>query len=145
MANKQELLVDTNLIKDEQVKQGVRDYAVKKKDNPETIPQFRSFEPPVVNNARIYLLTGNKAKEDLFTSYKNELSEVGFRVLGTKYLIDEGRPDYEEVRYFFPQDRAQAEKIAEVVKFKLSIDNLPVNLHSDADVNPGYIEIWFGK
>ncbi len=42
-------------------------------------------------------------------------------------------------------DKEQAERIAEAVKFKLSIPELPVKKYSDSKVRPGYIEIWFGK
>ena len=99
----------------------------------------------MISNPRIYLLTGNREKESLFVPYRQELEAAGFRVLGTKNIQDEGRPAQEEVRYFYPQDQQQAQRIAEVVKFKLSITDLPVKLYSDPGVNPGYIEIWFGK
>lgn len=142
------LLVETNLLKDSDIKQGVRDYATARESNPSVIPQVspsQSFEPPVISNPRIYLLTGNKSKESLFAPYRQELEASGFQVLGSKNIQDEGRPAQEEVRYFYPEDRAQAERIAEVVKFKLSIPELPVKLYSDRSVKPGYIEIWFGK
>ena len=142
------LLVETNLLKDSDIKQGVRDYATASEKDPSTIPQVapsQSFEPPVISNPRIYLLTGNREKESLFAPYRQELEAAGFRVLGAKNIQDEGRPANEEVRYFYSQDRRQAERIAEVVKFKLSIPELPVNLYSDTSVKPGYIEIWFGK
>ncbi|MCP5003263.1 MAG: hypothetical protein GY941_04825 [Planctomycetes bacterium] len=142
------LLVETNLLKDTDIKQGVRDYATANERDPSAIPRVapsQSFEPPVISNARIYLLTGNREKESLFAPYREELEAAGFRVLGEKNIQDEGRPAKEEVRYFYPQDQRQAERIAEVVKFKLSIPDLPVNLYSDPSVKPGYIEIWFGK
>jgi len=142
------LLVETNLLKDSDIKQGVRDYAKAREKDPSVIPQVfhsQSFEPPVISNPRIYLLAGNKSKESLFSPYRQELEAAGFQVLGAKNIQDEGRPAQEEVRYFHSDDRAQAEKIAEVVKFKLSIPELPVKLYSDLRVKPGYIEIWFGK
>jgi hypothetical protein len=142
------LLVETNLLKDSDIKQGVREYATAREKNPSVIPQVvpsQSFEPPVISNPRIYLLTGNKSKESLFAPYRQELEAANFKVLGEKTIQDEGRPAKEEVRYFYSEDRAQAEKIAEVVKFKLSIQELPVKLYSDLKVRPGYIEIWFGK
>lgn len=142
------LLVETNLLKDSDIKQGVRAYATANEKDPSAIPQVapsQSFEPPVISNPRIYLLTGNREKESLFAPYRQELEAAGFQVLGAKNIQDEGRPAHEEVRYFYSQDQRQAERIAEVVKFKLSIPELPVNLYSDSSVKPGYIEIWFGK
>ncbi|MGZ7077267.1 MAG: hypothetical protein ACXVJL_14810, partial [Candidatus Angelobacter sp.] len=89
-------------------------------------------------------LAGSKSKESLFPLYKQQLESAGFRVLGSKTIVDPGRPASEEVRFFHEEDRAQAEKIAEVVRFKLSIPQLPAKLYSDKSANPGYIEIWFG-
>jgi hypothetical protein len=142
------LLVETNLLKDDEIKRGVMNYAKERESNPSLIPQITStamFEAPIVSNARIYLLTGNKSKESLFAVYKSQLDSAGYKVLGAKYIIDEGRPNEEEVRFFHYEDQAQAEKIAEVLKFKLSIPNLQANYHQDKTANPGYIEIWFGK
>lgn len=142
------LIVETKLLKDDEVQQAVMEYTNKKEKDPSTIPRVvasEKFEEPVISNPRIYLLTGNKAKESLFGRYRVELETAGFRVLGAKTIQDEGRPEKEEVRYFYAEDQDQAERIAEVVKFKLSIDNLPVKYYSDPKVRPGYIEIWFGK
>jgi hypothetical protein len=142
------LLVETHLLKDVDIQQGVREYAKAKEANPSSIPQVvasAKFEPPVISNPRIYLLAGTKTKESLFASYKEQLEAAGFQVLGAKAIADEGRPASEEVRFFHPEDQAQAEKIAEVVKFKLSIPQLPTKLYAEKTAKPGYIEIWFGK
>jgi len=142
------LLVETNLLKDPDIKQGVRDYAAAREHDPSVIPQVvpsQSFEPPIITNPRIYLLSGNKSREFLFAPYRQELQAAGYQVLGAKTIQDEGRPETEEVRYFYAEDQAQAERIAEVVKFKLSISVLPVKYYADRTVRPGYIEIWFGK
>lgn len=142
------LLTETHLLKDKDIQEGVKAYAVAKASNPAAIPQVlpsASFTPPVISNPRIYLLAGSKSKEPLFATYKSQLESAGYRVLGTKLLSDTGRPATEEVRYFNNEDRAQAEKIAEVVKFKLSVSNLPAKLYEDDSAKPGYIEIWFGK
>jgi hypothetical protein len=112
---------------------------------PPPIVQTSKFEAPIVSNARVYLLAGNKNKESLFLAYKQELESAGYRVLGAKILNDEGRPRGEEVRYFHQEDQKQAELIAEVAKFKLSAAQLPAKLYSDNSANRGYIEIWFGK
>jgi hypothetical protein len=142
------LLVETNLLKDEDIKNGVMKYAKDRENNPSIIPQITSavrFESPIVSNSRIYLLAGNKSKQSLFPSYKSQLDSAGYKVLGAKVIVDAGRPNQEEVRFFYQEDKAQAEKIAEVLKFKLSISQLQAKLYSDRNAKPGYIEIWFGK
>src|SRR5260221_2075891 len=110
------LLVETRLLKDADIYKAVEDYANKKANDPSKIPQVISqstFEAPVSENSRIFLLTGNKSKESLFDPYEKQLEAAGFKVFGAKTIIDEGRPKDEEVRYFFPEDKAQAEKIAQ--------------------------------
>lgn len=142
------LIVETKLLKDDEVQFAVMEYAKKKETDPSTIPRVAAsakFEEPVISNPRIYLLAGDKEKESLFRSYREELETAGFRVLGAKTINDEGRPASEEVRFFYREDQEQAERIAEVVKFKLSINKLPVKYYQDPKVRPGYIEIWFGK
>ncbi|MBL8488915.1 MAG: hypothetical protein JNK22_17765 [Rhodocyclaceae bacterium] len=142
------LLTETSLIKDREIQEGVRAYAKTREANPSQIPQVAptaSFSAPVVANPRVYLLAGNKAKETLFPTYKSQLESAGYRVLGAKLLSDSGRPAGEEVRYFNAEDKTQAEKIAEVVRFKLSVGTLPARFYEDDSAKPGYIEIWFGK
>jgi len=142
------LLTETRLLKDKDIQEGVKAYAAARASNPATIPQVlptASFTAPVISNPRIYLLAGNKLKEPLFATYKAQLESTGYRVLGTKLLNDRGRPSTEEVRYFHGEDRVQAEKIAEVVQFKLNVPNLPAKRYQDDSAKPGYIEIWFGK
>lgn len=142
------LIIETNLLKDNDIKDGVAKYYEAHKDKPSSIPQIKTtsqFETPTVPNSRIYLLCGNKTKEALLSSYKLELQSAGFQVLGSKLINDPGRPSYEEVRYFNESDAMQAEKIAEVLKFKLSIPDLKAKIYSDNTAKQGYIEIWFGK
>jgi hypothetical protein len=143
------LLIETNLLKDRAIQEGVRAYAKNKEMNPSKIPQVASpaasFSSPVISNPRIYLLAGNKTKELLFDMYKLQLESAGYHVLGSKLLNDSGRSSTEEVRFFNAEDRTQAEKIAEVIKFKMSIQTLPANFYEDDSAKPGYIEIWFGK
>jgi len=139
-------LVQTKLLNDTEIRQGVTEYAKSKASSPSTIPHIAasaSFEAPLISNPRIYLLAGSKSKESLFPVYKQELEAAGFRVLGAKTIVDPGRPHSEEVRFFHEEDRAQAQKIAEVVKFKLSVPDVPATLYSDKSANQGYIEIWF--
>ena len=142
------LLTETRLLKDKEIQEGVKAYATSRESNPAAIPQVlptTSFAAPVISNPRVYLLAGNSSKSSLFAAYKTQLEAAGYRVLGAKLLSDKGRPDAEEVRYFNAEDKVQAERIAEVVKFKLSISSLPVRLYEDSSAKPGYIEIWFGR
>jgi hypothetical protein len=143
-----ELLVETNLLQDDDIKNGVIKYSKDRKSNPSIIPQITSiagFDRPMISNSRIYLLTGNKSKQSFFPIYSSQLDSAGFKVLGAKFIIDNGRPNNEEVRFFHQEDEAQAKKIAEVLKFKLSINQFEAKLYNDKTANPGYIEIWFGR
>jgi hypothetical protein len=142
------LLLATNLLKDQEIKNGVAEYAKAKEEDPSTIPQVATaseFEAPVISNPRIFLLSGDRSKEPLFAAYKIQLESAGYHVLGSKIIVDDGRPATEEVRFFHAEDQTQAEKIAEVIKFKLSVPQFPAKLYSDKSARPGYIEIWFGK
>src|SRR5260221_7587583 len=90
-----QLLVETKLLKDADIYKGVEDYAKKREKDPSTIPQVISettFEAPVRENSRIFLLSGNKSKESLFESYEKQLETAGFKVLVAKTIVDDGRP-----------------------------------------------------
>src|SRR6185369_17978412 len=72
------LLVETNLIKDPDIQQGVRDYAKAREAKPESIPQIvanaaPTLAAPIVSDARVFLLAGSEAKKALFDSYKTDL------------------------------------------------------------------------
>jgi hypothetical protein len=141
------LLVETKLLNDPEIRQAVTEYAKRRETSPSTIPQVATsarFEAPLISNPRIYLLAGSKSKESLFPQFKQQLEAAGFRVLGAKTIVDPDRPRSEEVRFFHEEDRAQAEKIAEVVGFNLKVPKLPAKLYQDESARQGYIEIWFG-
>ncbi|WP_345951132.1 MULTISPECIES: hypothetical protein [unclassified Mucilaginibacter] len=144
------LLVHTNLIKESDVRDSVSRYILQSEKDPETIPQIKpaaaqSLEPPIINNARLYLLTGSKNKAIAFTDLNSKLTSAGFKVMGAKNIIDVGRPDAPEVRYFNMSDQQQAEKIAEFVRFKFDASNFAAKYYVDAKAKPGYIEIWLGR
>ena len=144
------MLVETNLIKDPTVQAGVKAYAEKKEKTPESIPQVtvstaQTLAAPVVANARIFLMAGSKSKEHFITEYRKDLEAAGFRIYNSKTLEDVGRPATPEIRYFYAQDAAQAQALAEFVRFKLSDETTVAKLYQDGAVNPGYIEVWFGK
>jgi hypothetical protein len=144
------LLVETKLLKDPEIEEGVRSYAKARESNPSSIPQVAGpagFGAPIITNPRIYLLAGTESKRPMFESFKSQLEGAGYQVLGVRVKEDVGRPSREEVRYFFRDDQAQAERIAEVVGFKLGKPSVTAAYYEDQErkVNPGYIEIWFGK
>jgi hypothetical protein len=142
------LLVETNLLKDPEIQNGVRSYVENKKNNPESIPQViqsGNLGKPIIGNSRVFLLAGGKPKDALFASYKTQLENAGYKVLGAKVITDPGRQNNEEVRYFNQEDKEQAEKIAEFLKFSLNLRSLDANFWPDATAKQGYIEIWFGK
>ena len=149
-----DLLVSTNLLSEPSIRAGVKEYVGQSKDDPSKIPQVKpasaSLAAPIVDNARAYLLAGKQERAQAFESLRNDLTAAGFSVLGAKTLTDAGRPDVPEIRYFNASDRAQAEKIAEFMKFKLkgavdAAESVPAKLYDDASAKPGYIEIWLGR
>ena len=104
------------------------------------------FDTPIIMNPRIYLLAGPRSgREPLFSSYWQALESVGFQVLGAKLKDDSGRPGFEEVRFFHPEDEAQAAVLANVVGANLSKPDIKAVRYSDTKAKPGYIELWFGK
>jgi len=144
------LLVHTNLIKESSVRDSVSNYIFQKQKDTTDIPQVKSslaqsLDPPIINDARVYLLTGNKAKTDGLGDLSKQLNVAGYKVLGSKYIVDNGRPDNTEVRYFNIEDQAQAEKIAEFLQFKLNDKSFLAKYYSDAKAKSGYIEIWLGR
>jgi hypothetical protein len=144
------MLVSTNIIKEASIKEGVDKYILEKQKDPSTIPQVKpssgqSLESPIIDNARIYLLSGKQDNATALESLKKEVIAAGFAVIGAKHHIDPGRPDQPEVRYFNATDKVQAEKIAEFMKFKLNSPDLPARPYKDDAARPGYIEIWLGR
>jgi hypothetical protein len=144
------MLVSTNIIKEASIKEGVDKYILEKQKDPSTIPQVKPssgqlLEAPIIDNARIYLLSGKQENATALEPLKKEVIAAGFAVIGAKYLVDPGRPDQPEVRYFNATDKAQAEKIAEFMKFKLNLPDLSARPYKDNAVRPGYIEIWLGR
>jgi len=144
-----QLLVETKLLKDPEVQLAVHDYIKSKEKDPESIPQVAAanapLAPPIVANARIYLLAANEQLKTSFATYKADFEAAGFRVLNAKVIKDEGRPDHPEVRFFFAQDSNQAEALAKFMRSKLPDKTTEARLYEDPGVRPGYIEIWLGK
>lgn len=144
------LLVHTNLIKESAVRDSVNNYILQKQNDPATIPQVQpssshSLEAPVIDNARVYLLAGNKNKTEKFNDLGAQLTKAGFKVMGAKSINDTGRPDSVEVRFFNIGDQLQAEKIAEFMRFQYNNKSYVARLYQDAKAKPGYIEIWEGR
>lgn len=144
-----EFMVQTKLIKDEDIEKAVTSYIDDKKASPEQIPQIKTETPklstPTIDNARIYLLAGTEEKSKLFSQYTQELVSAGFNIIGSKKHQDSGRPDEPEIRYFYKSDEKQARHLAEYVAFKMQYPAILAKYYEDPRVNPGYLEIWFGR
>ena len=144
-----EFMVQTKLIKDDDIESAVLTYIEIKRETPEKIPQIKTDAPtlssPTVENARVYLLAGTAEKSKLFSKYTHELVQAGFNIIGSKQHQDSGRPDAPEIRYFYQSDKLQAEHLAEYVGFKIQYPDIQANYYEDSRVKPGYLEIWFGR
>jgi hypothetical protein len=144
-----QLLVDTKLLKDAEVQKAVDGYIKSKQKDPGSIPQVASantLAPPIVPNARIYLLAATEKLKASFAAYKADFEAAGFRVISAKLLPkDDGRPDHPEVRYFYAQDSDQAEALARFMRSKLPDKTIEARLYGDATVGPGYMEVWLGR
>lgn len=140
-------LVNAGLISDSILKRKIIVFLAERQTGtgPALASESKILESPVINNARIYLLSGNANKSRGFDSLRNELIVAGFSVVGARSIIDEGRPDQPEVRYFSESDQSQAEKIAKFMQSKLSIKSLNARFYKDLKVKPGYMEIWLGR
>lgn len=148
-----QMLTGTNLLKDSEVRDAVNNYIKEQEDKeknkqPLTIPQIKSsavqtLEPPIIENARMYLLTGKKNDDAALADLKKELTAANYPILGAKSLVDPGRPPEPEVRYFNDVDKPQAEKIAEFMRLKFPA--IPAQKYEDSSAKPGYIEIWLGR
>lgn len=144
------LLVHANLIKESAVRDSVNNYILQKQNDPTTIPQVQSslshpLDAPVIDNARVYLLAGNKNKTEKFNDLAEQLTNAGFKVMGAKSINDTGRPDNVEVRFFNIGDQLQAEKIAEFMRFQYNNKSYAAKFYQDAKAKSGYIEIWQGR
>ena len=117
---------------------------MKHKQDPSAIPQVKSVPTPVVQNARIYLLSGKKDSVQNFDSLRKDLVAGGFNVIGAKNLDDPGRPNEAEIRYFNGGDNEQAQELADFMTSLLG-KKVPANKYGDPSAKPGYIEIWLGR
>jgi hypothetical protein len=142
-------LVDAGLVIDEPLRKSVTAFlAHRKPGSGPSLPAIASvpkLAPPIVENARIYLLTGKKNNTDMLASLKQDLGAVGFAIVGSRFKEDASRPDLPEIRYFNDTDKEQSEKIAEVMRFKLNTKALVAKEYKDPTARPGYIEIWLGR
>ncbi len=142
-------LISAGLVTDTPLKKSVTDFlANRKPGSGPTLPSVASapkLTAPIVENARVYLLTGKKEAIATFPSLREELGVAGFAIVGARYKEDAGRPDHPEVRYFNSTDKEQAEKIAEVMRFRLNTKALLASEYKDLTAKPGYIEIWLGR
>jgi hypothetical protein len=144
-----QFLLDAGLIADADFQRSLRTFLSTRKhgSGPTLISQDsgQQLSPPVISNARIYVLTGKANKAAELDDLDRDLKASGFPVLGAKYLFDPGRPDAPEVRYFNAADKAQADVLAEFLKFRLNGKEIQETIYHVATARPGYIEIWLGR
>ncbi|WDZ99969.1 hypothetical protein [Mucilaginibacter sp. SJ] len=143
------LLVHTNLIKESSVRDSIVNYIIQKQKDPSSIPQIKpatsvSLDAPIVDNARVYLLAGNKKLTNKFNDIEQQLTNAGFKVMGARNIFDVGRPDSTEVRYFNADDQLQANKVSEFLHFKYG-QSYVAKYYKDNKAKSGYIEIWLGR
>jgi hypothetical protein len=142
-------LVDSGLISDSRLRTQLQTFLDHR--SPGSGPSLPSaasaphLEKPIIDNARVYLLAGVQTKTSQFPALRDELNQVGFAVLGAKFLVDKERQDGPEVRYFDLADKTQAEHLGEFMSFRLGAKAIQVKQYTDARVKPGYIEIWLGR
>jgi len=110
---------------------------------PVSVP-VRLITPPLVDSARVFILSGTK-DSSYFGPLRDDLQSAGFKVLKTKYLLDLGRPDRPEIRYFNTADKVQAEKMAAYMQAKIPGTVYSAVKYTDAEARPGYLEIWLGR
>lgn len=142
-------LVDAGLVTDVPLKQRVSEFlAARKPGSGPTLPSAAAapkLTSPIIENARVYLLAGKKEFVSTFPALREELGAAGFAIVGARFKEDSGRPDLPEVRYFNASDKEQAERIAEVMRFRLNTKALLASEYKDPTAKPGYIEIWLGR
>ena len=142
-------LINAGLISDPSLRKSVVDFlATRKPGSGPALPSAATppkLTAPIVENARVYLLAGAKARAAEFQGLKEALGLAGFSIVGARLKEDAGRPDHPEVRYFNTGDKEQAEKIAEFMRFRLNTKELLASEYKDPTAKPGYIEIWLGR
>jgi hypothetical protein len=146
-----QFMVETQLISEKSIADGLDQYVKTHRANPSLIPQFKQVTgseplPPVVENARIFLLAGWKDAARQFPELRSALVKAGFKVLGDELLIgDPSRPDYPEIRFFNSEDARQAEQLAVFMRARLRNNAVVAKQYDDQSAKPGYVEVWIGK
>jgi TIR domain-containing protein len=103
------------------------------------------FPAPIIQSTRVYLLAPTEKKATMLLNLRSGLANAGFNVIGQRTIIDPGRPDNPEIRYFNSLDQAQAEAIAEPVRNYFNDKSVAAKRYTDPQARPGYIEIWTGR
>jgi hypothetical protein len=106
---------------------------------------LQALGSPIIENAKIYLLSGKKDSALDFAALQKDLITAKFAIVGAKSINDPGRPDQPEIRIFNTVDKPQAERIAEYARLKFPNSKFPVNQFEVDNAKPGYIEIWLGR
>lgn len=146
-----QFMVETRLISEKSIAAGLDEYVKKHQADPASIPQFKQVTateplPPVVENARIFLLADREETTKQFPELRAALVKAGFKVLGDKVLAsDPSRPEHPEVRFFNSEDARQAEQLAVFMRARLGNNAVVAKQYDDRSARPGYVELWMGK
>lgn len=104
-------------------------------------------DPPM----RLWLHIFSPEQRDLATSVGVEIQTTNPHIMVADKIVVTGpkTPDLSQVRYFYPQDRTQAERVADQIRAstvlgdRLSVSYLPE--FQSEEVQPGLLEVWLGK
>jgi hypothetical protein len=143
-------MVGTHLITDARIARSLDSVVLESKTNPAAVPQIApagaTIPKPIVENARVFLLTGIQRNVPALDGLRDDLSKAGYSVLGMRVIAqDDSRPETPEVTYFNQGDSIQASIVAEILRTRFANSSLMAKRRTDPKVKPGYIEIWLGK
>lgn len=143
-------MLETHLITDNHISAALEIAVQKSKTDPAVLPQIApvgtAFPSPIVQNARVFLLSGVQKNVPVLDSLREDLARAGYAVMGTRVIVaDDSRPPIAEVTYFNQDDSSQAAAITAILKGRLPNSQLSARRRVDPKAKPGYIEIWLGK
>ena len=144
-----QFLLDAGLIADADFKSKLKSFLDNRRhgSGPTLLSQDtgQQLAAPVISNARIYVLSGKINATTEAEDLSHDLKASGFSVLGSKYILDSGRPVTPEVRYFNSSDKTQADILGEFLKIRLNAKSIQETIYHVTTAKPGYIEVWLGR
>lgn len=91
------------------------------------------------------LFAAGKTQQQFLMQNLSALSSAGIVVAIPRIHDDDSRPKTNEIRYYHPEDREVAMRVAQKVKEALGVE-LPAVTHGNDDrPAPGYFEIWIAQ